>query len=192
MINYNLLRDFRVTSEAVSEPVDLSTAKKWLRIEFTQDDNLIQDIIRSVRMRLEKISGLSFGYKEMTALIDVHEPNDLIELPYGPVDDVVTVEERISVSTWDTLTESTETVIGDYELFGSWNSSLKLNNCGLFRFVYRGGFSELPDDLMSDMKVLIAWYYENRGHVMKGEENNSDQFPGEMTLNAYKYKRLVI
>jgi uncharacterized phiE125 gp8 family phage protein len=193
MISYNLIRDFKITADLVAEPVDLATARNWLRVkEFTTDDDLINSLITSVRLKLEKISGLSFGYKTMTCLLEVNDPWQWIDLPYGPVDTIDSIEIRDSASSWDALTETTSTVSGDYELFGSANSQVKLNSCGLFRFVYKGGFSQLPEDLLHDMKVLISYYYENRGHVMKGEEGNADVFPSEMNLNAYKYRKNVI
>lgn len=192
MVSYNLIKDFQITADLVAEPVDLITAKKWLRIDFTTDDTLIQSIISSVRRRLERITGLSLGYKTMTCLIEVNDCREFIDLPYGPVDIIDSIEERTSSSTWETKTETTASVDGDYELFGSANSLIKLNNNGYFRFTYKGGFSELPEDLVHDIKVLVAWYYENRGLVMKGEQLNSDIFPAELTLNAYKWKKNVI
>jgi uncharacterized phiE125 gp8 family phage protein len=193
MISYNLIKDFKITADLVAEPVDLATARNWLRVkEFTTDDDLINSLITSVRLKLEKISGLSFGYKTMTCLLEVNDSYQWIDLPYGPVDTIDSVEQRDSASSWDALVETTSTVSGDYELFGSANSQVKLNSCGLFRFVYKGGFSQLPEDLLHDMKVLISYYYENRGHVMKGEEGNADVFPSDMNLNAYKYRKNVI
>lgn len=189
MVRYNLIKDFKVTTDMVAEPVDLLTAKKWLRVEFSTDDALITDIIRSVRLQLEKLTGKSLGYKSMTALIEVEDSCQWVELPYGPVDVINSIEERINIATYEALTESTSTVNGDYELFGT-DSKIKLNNTGLFRFTYQGGYSELPEDLLHDMKVLTAWYYENRGHVMKGEQANSDIFPGYWTLNAHKYRNV--
>ena len=193
MISYNLIRDFKITADLVAEPVDLATARNWLRVkEFTTDDDLINSLITSVRLKLEKITGLSFGYKTMTALVHVEDVYGWIDLPYGPVDTIDSIEERTMASTWETLVETTSTVSGGYELFGSANSSIKLSSCGLFRFVYKGGFSQLPEDLLHDMKVLLSYYYENRGHVMKGEEGNADVFPSDMNLNAYKYRKNVI
>ena len=193
MIKYNTIKDFRVTADMVAEPVDLNTARNWLRVvEFTSDDNLIQDLIKAVRLKLEKITGLSFGYKAMTCLIDVQDCYQWIELPYGPVDVIDSVERRYSIASWETLTESTSTVSGDYELFGSADSLIKVDSEGLYRFTYQGGFSSLPEDLMHDMKVLLSYYYENRGKVMRSEENNADVFPNESLLNAYKYRKVVI
>ena len=193
MIKYNSIKDFRVTADLVAEPVDLNTARNWLRVvEFTSDDNLIQDLIKAVRLKLEKITGLSFGYKAMTCLIDVKDCSQWIELPYGPVDVIDSVERRYSIASWETLTESTSTVSGDYELFGSADSLIKVDSEGLYRFTYQGGFSELPEDLVHDMKVLLSYYYENRGKVMRSEENNADVFPNESLLNAYKYRKVVI
>jgi hypothetical protein len=128
----------------------------------------------------------------MTCLVEVCDCDQWIELPYGPVDVIDSVYRRYSISSWEALIESTETVAGDYELFGSADSQIKVDANGLYRFTYQGGFSELPEDLMHDMKVLLAYYYENRGKVMRGEENNADVFPGEFLLNAYKYRRIVI
>jgi hypothetical protein len=161
-------------------------------VEFTTDDNLIQDLIKAVRLKLEKITGLSFGYKAMTCLVTVCDASEWIQLPYGPVDVIDSVERRYSIGSWETLTESTSTVSGDYELFGAMDSMVKVDSTGIYRFTYQGGFSELPEDLMHDMKVMLAYYYENRGKVMRGEEGNADVFPNEHLLNAQKYRRVVI
>lgn len=190
MVNYNLIRDFKVTSDLVAEPVDLDTAKKWLRVDFTTDDALINSIITSVRTHLEKYTGLSFGYKSMTCLVEVNDCNQMIELPYGPVDVINSVERRYSQASWETLTETTSTVSGDYELFGAFSSKIKLDSNGYYRFTYQGGYSVLPEDLKHDMKVLIAWFYENRGHVMKGEQANAEVFPGWMTLKSHSYRNV--
>lgn len=192
MIRQNTLVDFKVTSGPVSEPVDLITVKNWLDVKFDQDDQLLTDIISSVRHKLEKITGLSFGYKSMTALIAVDDYCQLIDLPYGPVDVIDSVEYRDGVSSWEAQTESTSTATNDYELFGAYSSKVKVNKTGYWRFTYQGGFSSLPDDLLLDMKTLCAWYYENRGHVMKGEQLNVDIYPNEMLLNAQKYKAVVV
>jgi hypothetical protein len=193
VIKYNLIKDFKVTADMVAEPVDLNTARNWLRVsEFTTEDNLIQDLIKAVRLKLEKITGLSFGYKAMTCLVNVCYADEWIELPYGPVDVIDSVERRYSIASWETLTESTSTVAGDYELFGTYDSKIKVDATGLYRFTYQGGFSELPEDLMQDMKVMLAYYYENRGKVFNGEQGNADNFPNEHLLNAQKYRKIVI
>ena len=192
MINYNLLVDFKVTSGPVSEPVDLNTVKKWLRVDFTTDDQLISDIIKSVRLKLEKLTGLSFGYKSMTALIAVNDTCQLLDLPYGPVDVINSVEYRDGVSSYEAQTESTASVTEDYELFGAFSTKVKVSKKGYWRFTYQGGFSEIPEDLLTDMKTLCAWYYENRGHVMKGEQQNSTTYPADNLLNAYNYRQVVI
>jgi uncharacterized phiE125 gp8 family phage protein len=191
MVRFNSILDISVEDDGVSEPIDLVTAKKWLRVEFTTDDELIKDVIKSVRKRLEKLGGISLVYKTITCLMQIDDPASMIRLPYGPVNDVELIEERTSDSEWTELTETTSSVFGDYELFGTYDIKVLLQNCGLFRFTYKTGFSELPEDLVSDMRVMVAWFYENRGKTFNTEQNNSGDFPNLETLNIWSYKNGV-
>lgn len=75
-----------ISTAAVSEPITLTEAKDFLRIDadLTADDDFIEDIlIPSVRSYFEKSLDKSLASQEITTLFDCIEQN--LELPYGPV-----------------------------------------------------------------------------------------------------------
>lgn len=174
-----------VTSDLVSEPVSLTEAKAWMRIvDYTTDDTLIWSLIQSTRRNLEKYTGLSFGTKTIEAII---EPDRLeFELPYSPVQSVTTVQ-KWDGDEWVTLTADT-----DYYVIGD---SLQVYTLSKFKITYQAGFTSFPEDLKTDIKVLVAWQYKNRGMNFQAEADNAaavSQYPMTNLLNARNYRKVVI
>jgi hypothetical protein len=174
----------KVTSDLVAEPLSLADAKAWMRIvDYTSDDNLITALIKSTRLNLEKYTGLSFGVKTIQSTLS----NDRLEfdLPYGPVSNVTIVQKWVE-DEWVTLTSS------DYSII---NDTLKVFTYSKFRVTYTSGFTSLPDDLITDMKVLVAWQYKNRGMNFQSDKDNAasvTQYPYTNLLNARFYRKVII
>ena len=174
-----------VTSDLVAEPLSLTEAKAWMRIvDYTTDDTLITSLIKSTRKNLEKYTGLSFG----TKTLDVIMENDKLEfeLPYSPVQSVTSVE-KWDGDEWVTLTADT-----DYYVI---EDCLQVFTKAKFRIVYVAGYTALPEDLVSDMKVLVAWQYKNRGLNFQADSDNAasvTQNPMTNLLNAKSYRKVVI
>lgn len=171
-----------VTSDMVSEPVSLTEAKNWLRIkEFTDDDTLLTELIKSTRKHLEKFTGLSFGTKTVRATLTL---DGWTELPYGPVISITTVQR------WEEGTGAFEA----YTDYQSYESKIKPALEGIYKVTYQAGFSTLPEDLKTDIKVLVAWQYKNRG-INFGTEAEADglrEYPHNNLLNARQYRKVVI
>jgi uncharacterized phiE125 gp8 family phage protein len=166
-----------VTTDLVAEPVSLTEAKANMKIvDFTTDDTLITSLIKSSRLHLEKFTSLSFGTKNIVAILE----NDRyeFEIPYGPIQSVTSVE-KWDGDEWVTLKADT-----DYYVVGD---DLKVFTYSKFRITYVAGYTSLPEDLKTDIKTLTAWQYQNRG--IQINDANSD-FPNY--LNAWKYRKVVI
>ena len=82
--------DIRIISTiGTEEPVTLAEAKNYLRINNTQDDDLITSIILNARMRAERYLNSDIVSKQrIMYLSNVDQP---INLPYAPIATVVTV-----------------------------------------------------------------------------------------------------
>ena len=74
-----ILRDVAVLSEIISEPITLSEAKNYLRVDYSEDDALITALITSARVRLEQYAGVAMTERTLQVIAYV---DDLIELPY--------------------------------------------------------------------------------------------------------------
>jgi uncharacterized phiE125 gp8 family phage protein len=170
-----------IISDIVSEPVSITEAQNWMRIvDYSTDDDLIGALIGSTRKNLEKYTGLSFGTKDLEAILD----NDQLEfeLPYSPVQQVTNVER------WD----GTEWLEAEYYLLGD---KLKVTTKDKHRINYRAGFTDLPEDLKTDIKVLVAWQYKHRGMNFQADKDNAasvTQYPYTNLLNARFYRKVVI
>jgi uncharacterized phiE125 gp8 family phage protein len=171
-----------VISDMVAEPVSLTEIKNWLRIkDFTDDDTLLVELGKSTRRHLEKFTGLSFGVKTLESIVDVDR--EQIELPYSPVASLTSVYELTSFIEWTLVDPSEYALIGD---------TLKIRN-GCFKVTYQAGFISLPEDLKTDIKVLVAWQYKNKGLNYDEDKTAGIQdFPHHRLLNSRLYKKVVI
>jgi uncharacterized phiE125 gp8 family phage protein len=177
-----------IVQDAIVEPVSLADAKAWMRIVYDTDDSMIEDLITSARLHLEKISGLSLANKLIRANIELSgiAPQAwMVDLPYGPVICVDEVKFKSGLNTYDIYV-----VNEDYEIV---NKKLWLYNQGNFIITYQAGYASLPGDLKNDLLTLVAWMYENRGKKMNADPKGViSQFPNWDGLNYHQYKTVVI
>jgi uncharacterized phiE125 gp8 family phage protein len=172
-----------ILTDLVAEPVSLTEAKLWMRInDFTSDDTLITELIKSTRKHLEKFTGLSFGTKEIECTLKVDQLN--FELPYSPVQSVISVE-KWTGEDWEILVADTDYFVID--------DTIEVYLKGKYRVNYQAGFTALPEDLKTDIKVLVAWQYENRGlKFAQTADNSLMMYPHWNLLNSRLYRKIVI
>src|SRR5689334_3438146 len=107
MQKYNLvhtIKDITEVSGDPTEPVTVEEVKSYMRLEgfqdvdeseateFTEDDNLIEELIISARKRLEKLYGISLVPKTFRATL-TNLAGD-IEIPNGPVVSITSLTDR--------------------------------------------------------------------------------------------------
>lgn len=177
----NYLNNIEIVNDAVTEPLSLTEAKAWLKINFSTEDALISSLITSVRVWLEQFTGKTLTSKKYTAYITVNDYGYDFDLPYGPVNSITEVYDKDAESVVDTA---------NYELYGG---KLRINYNGEFKVTYTAGYGSCPDALVQDMKRILAWSYQNRGINFAGDQNAQVLgFPEFYTLNANGYKSVVI
>ena len=71
-------------------PVSLSEAKNWLRVDYTEDDSLITELIESATTQVEEFTGYCMREKVYEFYYD--EAKDFVEFPYRPLAEVQLVE----------------------------------------------------------------------------------------------------
>jgi hypothetical protein len=139
----NRIIDISVTSDLVAEPVSLTEVKNYLKIDFSNDDTLLDVMRAAARRRLESYTARSFGAKTITVTMDIDEYQ---ELPYGPVNAVTSATRDGEAST-------------GYELKGS-EFHPDLGGEWVVTYTTNG---DLPDDLKLAILAEVAYRYENRG-----------------------------
>lgn len=177
-----------VIADAVVEPVSLTDAKNWMRIEYTTDDTLIQNLLESARVHIEKLTGLSLVNKKIRANIELtgNVPQVwMVDLPYGPLVCVDEIKMKTGINTYDTLTKN-----DDYEVIGG---KIWMYTQGYYTITYEAGYGTLPEDLANDILTLTTWAYENRGKKMNADSRQSvAEYPMWNGLNYHQYKKVVI
>ena len=178
-----------IIGDAVVEPISRTDAKNWMRVTYDDDNTLIDNLLQSARVHIEKLTGLSLVNKLIKANIELtgDVPNVwLVDLPYGPLGCIESLKYKVGMNEWDTLTEN-----DDYEIIGG---KLWLYAKGYYEIEYQAGFNTLPEDLATDILTLVTWSYENRGKKFQGDAkaNMVKEYPNWDGLNYHQYKKVVI
>lgn len=183
------INSVQTLSESLSEPVSLTDAKAWIRVQYDTDDDLIADLISSARKHLEMLCSRSFVNKLMRVNIELTGtvPNVwIVDLPYGPTLCIDEVKIKDGFNTYTILVKNE-----DYEVVGN---KLWLYTAGYYTITYQAGYSSIPSDLQNDLLTLVAWMYENRGKKFQGESRGNllKEYPNWDGLNYSKYQTVVI
>ncbi len=173
----NNIYEIKVTDGA--EPVNLATAKDWLRVTTEDDDTIITDLITVARQRVEAYSLLSMVAKSIVLTGYIDTP---LFLPYAPISNVTAVKALqgqivdTGVNDWDTLDPD------EYQIIGYNVKQFRPQFDGVYEITYTSTAST-DIRLKTDLKRVLLWLYENRG-------DDSDGMPMELMSNAKQLKDL--
>ena len=158
------------------EPIDLTTAKKWLKVTFTDDDSVITSLITVCRQTIEDYCSISLRGKTINYIVDLAPANNRscieFELPYGPA--IITDGDLsgIIVKRHDNNgSNSFQPIVldTDYTIDGLEFYKFKTLIPGRYSFQYDAGYSVVPEKLKSAILNEIAHRYENRGDTSAGD-----------------------
>lgn len=91
-----------------SEPVTLAEAKLHLRVDFADDDALINSLITAARLWCEQMSGAAFFTQTWRLTLDDWPSDGVVLLPRPPVKSVTSVKHYDSGGTQRTLVANTD------------------------------------------------------------------------------------
>lgn len=172
MQNYNIIlgiEDISDESGPVSEPVTLQEMKDYLRLggfiddndstsipAFTDDDDLIEELITGSRQALEEELGVSIIEHTWKITGVTNQAGDIL-LPYGPVTEITSVLDSYGDAIDHTDTDKVK-VQGDFLKYP--------NECDMV-IEYTAGYTsgKLPKAIITEIKRMVAYQYENRGDV---------------------------
>jgi len=190
-------------SYTITEPVTLAEAKAQCIVTHNEDDDYFTDmLIPACRAVLENYCHISLVEKTVTVALRIENnistrfsnnyrsPEDeenIFELPYGPIKELLSVTQKTSGGGLQTLTENE-----DFSLTGTQFKSMTMNAACALLIVYTSGYQNaIPKDLKLAILNEIAFRYEKRGD--EGKRYNADQ-PGVCAASqvlADKYRRIV-
>lgn len=133
----------------IKEPVTLQEVKDYLRVDFNDDDTLINSLITSARSKCEKVLGLVLVDTTVKALYK--NDGTMIELFYGPIK-----------NGQDGL--PTITGLNDGDSIKGWDGNVWIESIAEeLNLTYESGWNTVPEWAKLAIKQQVAYNYENRG-----------------------------
>jgi len=174
----NNIYEIKVSDGA--EPVNLATAKDWLRVSTEDDDTIITDLITVARKRIEAYTLRSLVAKSITLTGYV---DTAFMLPYAPISALSAVK-YLDGQTVDTGVNEWETLDPDeYQVIGYNDRQFRPHFAAIYEITYTTT-ANADSGLKTDLKRILLWLYENRG-------DDSDNMPDELMSNAKTLKVLT-
>jgi len=194
-----------VDTDASAELVTTANAKQWIKENYTAgsdtiltaEDTLIDALVKSARKLVENYCNSSFAQRTLTAWWDSLWTQREFHLPYGPV---------ISISSVKTVdaegSETTLTLNTDYFARGIKDKILTVNQVtsapiiplwdgsaiAQLKVTYISGYTTVPEDVVTAIKEIVAFYYINRGDELM----EAGEMPAAAKLLLNPYRKLAI
>ena len=151
MVEYNSVLDVQFQDGVITEPVTLTEAKNFCKIDISTDDDLINVLITAARQMCEAYTGVGFVEHEAVAVLN--NSNGDIYIPYGPLVAINSVEnEQGTVLILDT----------NYTLGGNEFKRLRTPHANNITIDYITGYTTLPDVLKTALLNQVYYLYDNR------------------------------
>jgi len=164
----------QIITEPSIEPVTTAEQKSHMRVDISTDDTLIENLVKSARIIIEKLTGLKLISQVWKLVLDEFPSEDYIELPYWPVisvDEIKTidVDETEAVFSSDNYVTdlisipATITLKDDQEWTDPAAGYQVVNGVEIkFTCGYGTSAADVPEPLKLAIKMLAAHFYENR------------------------------
>jgi uncharacterized phiE125 gp8 family phage protein len=151
MVEYNSVLDVQFQDGEITEPVTLTEAKNFCKIDISTDDDLINVLITAARQMCEAYTGVGFVEHEIVAVLN--NSNGDIYIPYGPMIEILSVENE----------QGTTLVLDlDYTLGGNEFKRLKTPFANNITIDYITGYTTLPEALKTALLNQVYYLYDNR------------------------------
>lgn len=172
-----------VTQPSV-EPVSVAEAKDHLRVDTSDDDDLIGAYIASAREWAEAFMGYAIIQRQLKLTLDQFPGSGIITLPRSnliSIDSVEYVDRDETTQTWAASNYSADTSSEEGRLirgFGvDWPNTL--NHPQSVTITYTAGYPDdgasppdytanVPESVKAAIKLLVGHLYENREAVVVG------------------------
>lgn len=151
MVYYNSVLDVQFQDGEINEPVTLTEAKNFCKIDISTDDDLINLLITAARQMCEAYTGV--GFVEHQAVAVLNNSNGDIYIPYGPMIEIISVEDdagRVLVLDLD------------YTIGGNEFKRLRTPQANNITIDYITGYTTLPEALKTALLNQVYYLYDNR------------------------------
>lgn len=192
----------RLITAPAFEPVTLAEAKLHLRVDHTDDDTLITELIKAARVFVEKFTARALVEQTWELVIDAFPTNEIL-IPLPPLISVTSIK-------YDDLDGAEQTLPGtEYSVdtvsqpgwvvpvTTGWPSSV-FNGINSVRIQYAAGYASanspptdnVPSSLKSAILLQIGNLYQNRESQVVGTVVN--QLPTGGVLHLMRQYRVAL
>jgi uncharacterized phiE125 gp8 family phage protein len=180
-----IVRDITAIQEPTGQVITLAEAKNYLKVDYNEDDDIINSLILSAQKRLEQYAGIAFNPRTLQTIAYV---DAFIELPYAPISTVLNVE-VFNAGEWVELTQG-----GDYYLVGATYTKVYMLTypSSEFRFTYQCGYSCLPESIKTANLKLLADLYDFRSSESPNDKLNEIQMTAYELMQPFKRINYII
>ena len=169
-------------SDPAVEPLTVSGVKTYLRIDHSDEDTLISEMIAAVRMVAEDQINKSLITQSWKVVYDDNTPS-LVDLPHGPVQSITSVKVVAEDAGETTINAATYHVnaLGDL-VFESTPSGHRI----VIEYVagYGDAVSDVPTDIRHSLLMHVAQLYEFRDTTV------APPMAAQLIYNHYREVRL--
>jgi hypothetical protein len=170
MVEYNSVLDIQFDDGEILEPVTLTEAKNFCKIDISTDDDLINILITAARQMCEAYTGV--GFVQHNAVAVLNNSNGDIYIPYGPMVEIISIEDNVG---------RTLVLDLDYTIGGNEFKRLRTPYANNITIDYITGYSTLPEALKTALLNQVYYLYDNRAAA------TDDISPiSKIILNLYK------
>jgi uncharacterized phiE125 gp8 family phage protein len=170
MVEYNSVLDIQFDDGEILEPVTLTEAKNFCKIDISTDDDLINILITAARQMCEAYTGV--GFVQHNAVAVLNNSNGDIYIPYGPMVEIISIEDNAG---------RTLVLDLDYTIGGNEFKRLRTPYANNITIDYITGYSTLPEALKTALLNQVYYLYDNRAVA------TDDISPiSKIILNLYK------
>lgn len=179
-----IIRDVTTTVEPVSEPITLSEAKNYLKVDFDDDNDLISSLITAARVRLEKYAGVAMTARTLQVVAYVDE---FLELPYAPINNITKVEY------WDNE-EWIEITVPQYNVLGTTYKKLYMTAFSHmeFRFTYTCGYTTTPQTMKTALLKMVSDLYEYRESSVEATKPSANLMTAYELMKPFKRINVIL
>jgi len=160
-----------VTTAPAVQPITLAEAKDYAKIEISDDDQLVNSLIKSARLYVENFTRRALNTQTITMKIDWCFPNVIELLPDTQSVTAASftyVDSNGDITQVPTATYTVDTVSDPGRIYLAFNQTwptVRMQRQAIsvvFVAGYGDAGTDIPEDIRTAVKMMVTYHYETR------------------------------
>jgi uncharacterized phiE125 gp8 family phage protein len=186
---------------AESPPVLVSPTqgKNWLRVDYEEDDDLIESCIKAATNRVEGYLNRALIEQTWTMTLDEFPSEGYIRIPRPPLisidtfkyikEDETEVAVDVDIYRVDTVVEPGQIVLKNDE---TWPTDTLISSSGVvieFTAGYGATVAAVPEEIIQAFRNILSVYYDTRMPVAEFHRDTPLPWTVRAALDTYRIRR---